>query len=63
MKIEQVQEFEEVDNILFYQGRTAAENQLRNQVLDGCKLLDFMEIGQPVPVVLEDFLVLYSYIM
>ena len=63
MKTEQIQEFEEIDGILFYQGRIAAENQLRTQDLDGCKFLDFMEFGQPVPVVLEDFPVLYSYIM
>ena len=54
MKTEQIQEFEEIDNILLYQGRIAQENQLRTQDLDGCKFLDFMEIGQPVPVVLED---------
>ena len=63
MKTEQIQEFKEVDGILFYQGRIAAENQLRTQDLDGCKFLDFTEIGQPVPVVLEDSPVLYSYIM
>ena len=39
------------------------ENQLKTQDLDGCKFLDFIEIGQPVPVVLEDSPVLYSYIM
>ena len=47
----------------FYQGRLAHENQLTTQDLDGCKCLDFVEIGQPVPVVLEDSPVLYSYIM
>ena len=36
---------------------------MRTQDLDGCKFLDFMEIGQPVPVVLEDSPILYSYIM
>ena len=46
----------------FYQGRIAHENQLKTQDLDGCKFLDFVEIGQPVPVVLEDSPVLYSYI-
>ena len=63
MKTKQMQEFEEIDNILLYQGRIAPENQLRTQDLDGCKFLDFMEIGQPVPVVLEDSPILYSYIM
>ena len=63
MKDEQIQEFEEIDNILFYQGRIAPENQLRTQDLDGCKFFDFKEIGQPVPVILEDSPVLYSYIM
>ena len=63
MKPELVQEFEEIDNRLYYQGRTAQENQLKTQDLDGCKFLDFIEIGQPVPVVLEDSPVLYSYIM
>ena len=33
------------------------ENQLKTQGLDGCKFLDFIEIEQPVPVVLEDSLV------
>ena len=36
---------------------------MKTQDLDGYKFLDFMEIGQPVPVVLEDSHVLYSYIM
>ena len=63
MKIDQIQEFEELDGILFYQGRIAQENQLKTQDLDGCKFLNFMEIGQPVPVILEDSPVLYSYIM
>ena len=63
MKDEQIQEFEEIDNILFYKGKIAPENQLRTQDLVGCKFFDFKEIGQPVPVVLEDSPVLYSYIM
>ena len=63
MKPEQVQEFEEIDEILYYQGRIAQENQQRTQDLDGCKFLDFMEIGQPVPEVLEDSSVVYLYIM
>ena len=63
MKTEQIQEFEEIDSIFFYQGRIAQENQLKTQDLDRCKFLDFMEIGQPVPVVLEESPVLYSYIM
>ena len=63
MKHEQIQKYEEADVILFYQGRINPENQLRTQDLDGCKFLDFMEIGQLVPVVLEDSPVLYSYIM
>ena len=53
MKTEQIQEFEEIDSIFFYQGRIAQENQLKTQDLDRCKFLDFMEIGQPVPVILE----------
>ena len=60
MKIEQIQKFEEVDGILFYQGRKAQENQLKTQDLDGCKFLDFMEIGQPVPVFQEDSPILSS---
>ena len=36
---------------------------MKTQDLDRCKFLDFMEIGQPVPVVLEESPVLYSYIM
>ena len=60
MKLEQVQEFEEIDEILYYQGRIAQENQLKTQDLDGRKFLDFIEIGRPVPVVLEDSPVLYS---
>ena len=36
---------------------------MKTQDLDGCKFLDFMELGQPAPVVLEDSPVLYSYIM
>ena len=36
---------------------------MRTQDLDGCKFLDFMEIKQPVPAVLEDSAILYSYIM
>ena len=39
MKIEQIQEFEEVDGILFYQGRIAQENQLKTQDLDGANFL------------------------
>ena len=61
MKPEQI--YEEVEGILFYQGRTALENQLKTQDLDRCKFFDFMEIGQPVHVVLEDYPILYSYIM
>ena len=63
LKLERIQEYEEAEGILFYQGRINPENQLRTQDLDGCKFLDFMEIGQLVPVVLEDSPVLYSYIM
>ena len=63
MKTEQIQEFEEMDGMFFYQGRIAYENQLKTQDLDGCKFLDFMEICQTVPVVLEESPVLYSYIM
>ena len=63
MKPELVQEFEEIDGILYYQGRISLENQLKTQDLDRCKFLDFIEIGQPVPVFLEDSPVLYSYIM
>ena len=63
MKPEQVQEFEEIDGILYYQGRISQENQLKTQDLDGCKFLDVMAIGQPLPVVLEDSPVLYSYNM
>ena len=59
MKPDQVQEFEEVDSVLYYQGRIAQENQLKTHDLERCKFLDFMEIGQPVPVVLEDSPVLY----
>ena len=57
MKSEQIKEYKEIAGILFYQGRIAPEN------LDGCKYFDFMEIGQPVPVVLEDSPILYYYIM
>ena len=63
MKPELVQDFEVIDKILYYQGRIAQENQLKTQDLHGCKFLDFIEIGQPVPVVQEDSPVLYSYIM
>ena len=37
-------------------------NQLKTQDLDECKFLDFMEIGQLVPEVLEYSPVLYSYV-
>ena len=37
MKPDQIQEFDELDGILYYQGRIAQENQLRSQDLDGCK--------------------------
>ena len=47
MKPEQIQEYEEIEGILFYQGRIDPENQLRIQDLDRCKFFDFMEIGQP----------------
>ena len=63
MKPEQIQEYEEIKGILFYQGKTNPENQLKTLDLDWCKFLNFMEIGQPVPVVLEDSPVLYFYIM
>ena len=63
MKLRLSKEFEEIYGILYQQGRIALENQLKTQDLDGCKFLDFIEIGQPVPVVLEDSPVLYSYIM
>ena len=63
MKPDQVQELEEVDGVLHYQGRIAQENQFKTQDLDRCKFLDFMEIGQAIPVVLEDFPVLYSLLI
>ena len=63
MKHEQTQEYDEIEDIFFCQGRIKPENQLRTQNLDGCKFFDFMEIGQPAPVVLEDSPILYSYIM
>ena len=63
VKKEFIQEFEEIDGILMYQGRIAQENQLKTQDLDVSKFLDFAEIGYPVPVVLEDSPVLYAYIM
>ena len=58
MKSDQKQEFEEFDGILYYQGRIVQENQLKTQDLDGCKFLDFTEISHPVPIVLEDLLIL-----
>ena len=63
MQPDQIQEFEEFNGILHYQGWIAQDNQLKTQDLDGRKFLDFIEIGQPVPVVLEDSRILYSYIM
>ena len=42
LKHEQIQEYEETEDILFYQGRINPENQLRTQDLDGCKFLDFI---------------------
>ena len=63
MKPESVLEFDEQDGILYYQGRIAQENELKTQDLDGCKFLDLGEVGQPVPVLLEDSPILYSYIM
>ena len=48
VKREYIQEFEEIDGILMYQGRIAQENQLKTQDLDVCKFLDFAEIGYPV---------------
>ena len=48
MKNEYIQEFEEIDGILMYQGRIAQENQLETQELDVSKFLDFAEIGYPV---------------
>ena len=36
---------------------------MKTQDLDGSNIFDFMEISQPVPVVLEDSPILYSYIM
>ena len=62
MKPDQIQEYEGIEGILFNQERIAPENQLKTQDLDGCKFVDFMEIGQPVPVVSEDSPILYSYI-
>ena len=52
MKPNLIQEFEEINKILFYQGRIALEKQLKTQDQDGCKFLDFIKIAQPVPVVL-----------
>ena len=63
LRSEQIQEYEEVEGILYYQGRIAPENQLKTQDLDGCKFFDFTEIGQPVPVILEDSPIFYSYII
>ena len=63
MKPVLLQEFDEIDGILYYQGRIAQESRLKTQDLDGCKFLDFIEIGQPVPVVLKDSPIIYSYIM
>ena len=53
-EIRQIQEYEKVGGILYYQGRIALENQLKTQDLDRCKFYDFTEIGQPLPVILED---------
>ena len=44
VKNEYIQEFEEIDGILMYQGRIAQENQVKTQDLDGCKFLDFAEV-------------------
>ena len=63
MKPISILEFNEQDGILYYQGRIAQENRLKTRDLDGCKFLDLGEVGQPVPVVLEDSPILYSYIM
>ena len=48
MRSEQIQEYKEIEGILYYQGRIAPENQVKTQDLDGCTFFDFMEIGQPV---------------
>ena len=54
LRSEQIQEYEEVEGILYYQGRIALENQLKTQDLDRCKFYDFTEIGQPLLVILEN---------
>ena len=54
MKSEQIQEYEETEGILFYQGRIDPENQLRTQDLEGCKFFNFMEIGYDFVKILND---------
>ena len=63
MKPVLLQEFDEIDGILYYRGRIAQENQLKKQDLEGCTFLDFIEVCQLVPAVLEDSLILYYYFM
>ena len=64
MKPDLLQELDETDEILYYQGRIAQENQLKIQDLDNCRILDFIEGWQPVPAaVLEDSPIPYSYLM
>ena len=48
MKPDLLQELDETDEILYYQGRIAQESRLKTQDLDDCKFLGFIEIGHNV---------------
>ena len=54
MKPDMIQEFEEINGILYYQGRISQKNQLRTRDLDGCKCIDFARVNMSSPTGIAD---------
>ena len=63
MKPEKLLLYDDLDGILYYQGRLPKEYQFRMADLDQVSFIDAPEIGNPVPVVSKDSPVLYAYLM
>ena len=63
VKPEKLLQYDELDGVLYYQGRLAKEYQFRMRDLDQVSFIDAPEIGNLVPVVSKDLPVLYAYLM
>ena len=58
-----VRKFLDLDGILYYPGRLSIDNPFRFQDLDNVPFLDANEFSSPLPIVLADSDIFFSYLM